>query len=46
MLGGYAGKILNVDLTEETTEIKDLDEKIVGKFIGGKGLGAKSLTTS
>ncbi|HWR24722.1 MAG TPA: aldehyde ferredoxin oxidoreductase family protein, partial [Methanosarcina sp.] len=41
MLGGYAGKILDVDL--ENGELKDipLDEEILKMYIGGKGLGLK-----
>ncbi len=41
MLGGYAGKILDVDL--ETGELKDKmpDEEILRRYIGGKGLGLK-----
>jgi len=41
MLGGYVGKFLDVNL--ETKELKDipLDEEILKKYIGGKGLGLK-----
>lgn len=41
MLGGYAGKILDVNL--ETGELKDktLDEEVLRKYLGGKGLGLK-----
>lgn len=41
MLGGYTGKFLDVNL--ETKELKDipLDEEILKKYIGGKGLGLK-----
>ena len=41
MLGGYAGKILDVNL--ESGELKDipLDEDILRMYIGGKGLGLK-----
>jgi len=41
MLGGYAGKILDVDL--ESGELKDipLDEEILRMYLGGKGLGLK-----
>ncbi|MBA7673839.1 putative oxidoreductase YdhV [subsurface metagenome] len=40
MLSGYTGKIGWIDLNQETTEIKDLDEGIARKYLGGKGLGA------
>jgi aldehyde:ferredoxin oxidoreductase len=41
MLGGYAGKILDVNL--ETGELKDkpLDEEVLRMYLGGKGLGLK-----
>lgn len=41
MLGGYAGKILDVNL--ETRELKDkpLDEETLRMYLGGKGLGLK-----
>jgi aldehyde:ferredoxin oxidoreductase len=41
MLGGYAGKILDVNL--ESGELKDipLDEEILRMYLGGKGLGLK-----
>jgi aldehyde:ferredoxin oxidoreductase len=41
MLGGYAGKILDVNL--ETGELKDipLDEEVLKMYIGGKGFGLK-----
>src|SRR5512138_1605891 len=41
MLGGYAGKILYVNL--ESGELKDrpLDEEVLKMYLGGKGLGLK-----
>ncbi len=41
MLGGYAGKILDVNL--ESREYKDipLDEDVLRMYLGGKGLGLK-----
>ena len=41
MLGGYAGKILDVNL--ESGELKDipLDEEVLKMYLGGKGLGLK-----
>ena len=40
---GYAGKILFVDLTTKTTEVRDLPPDIARDFIGGPSLGAKIL---
>ena len=42
-IGGYAGKILRVDLTEEHVWSEDLDEATARKWLGGVGLGAKIL---
>ena len=39
-LYGYAGNIGWIDLDNGTVKIQDLDEHIVRKFLGGKGLGA------
>ncbi|OYD16832.1 hypothetical protein CH333_02510 [candidate division WOR-3 bacterium JGI_Cruoil_03_44_89] len=43
MLGGYMGKILEVDLTSGKTEATPIDPKLARKFIGAKGYGAKIL---
>jgi len=40
---GYMGKILRVDLSEKTTSIESLDEKMARMYIGGRGFGAKVL---
>jgi len=40
---GYAGKLLFVDLTAKTTEIRDLPPDLARDFIGGPSLGAKIL---
>jgi aldehyde:ferredoxin oxidoreductase len=40
---GYAGKILEIDLSSEATVRSDLDEKMVAHYMGGKGFGAKIL---
>jgi len=40
---GYAGKILEVDLTSGLTETIELDRKIAEKYIGGKGFGIHTL---
>ena len=42
-LGGYAGKILRVDLTNRTTAAECTEEDILRKYIGGTGLGASIL---
>jgi aldehyde:ferredoxin oxidoreductase len=38
---GWAGKILEVDLSNEKITETKLDEKLVRNFIGGRGLGVK-----
>ncbi len=43
MYGGYTNKILRVNLNNFTTEIQQLDENIIRKYIGGSGIGAKFL---
>ncbi|MEM3694979.1 MAG: aldehyde ferredoxin oxidoreductase family protein [Candidatus Bathyarchaeia archaeon] len=43
MLGGYVGKGLRVNLTEEKIRVEKLEGENARKFIGGKGLGAKIL---
>jgi aldehyde:ferredoxin oxidoreductase len=40
-LYGYNGKILFVDLSRESYEIKDLEAEIAQKYLGGTGLSAK-----
>ncbi len=40
---GYGGKYLRVNLTRKTIEKKDLDEKFVSEWIGGRGFVAKVL---
>ena len=40
---GYAGKILEIDLSSETTARSDLDASLPGQYVGGKGFGAKIL---
>lgn len=41
---GMYNKILHVDLSNEKTGRKDIDEKIIEKYIGGRGLGVKLFT--
>ena len=43
MVGGYTGKILNIDLKSKDIKISKLDFNDTKKFIGAKGLGAKLL---
>lgn len=43
MLYGYMGKLLFVDLSTGTYEIRELTEELAKNFIGGHGLGAKIL---
>ena len=38
--GGYKGKILRIDLSNETVATESLDEAIAEKYIGGRGIGA------
>ncbi len=40
MPGGFAGKILRVDLTDKTTRVEPLDEAILRRYLGGGLLGA------
>jgi aldehyde:ferredoxin oxidoreductase len=42
-LGGYAGKLLFVDLTNGAIDEKPLSEEIAAKFVGGYGIGARIL---
>jgi aldehyde:ferredoxin oxidoreductase len=37
---GYQGKILHVDLTTETLEVEQPDEKFYRKYLGGSAMGA------
>lgn len=43
MLGGYAGKILRVNLSSGSIKKEALNEKIVFNFLGGRGYVAKIL---
>ncbi len=43
MKGGYAGKLLFVDLTKGTYEERALSEELAKDFIGGYGFGARIL---
>lgn len=41
MLGGYLGKILRIELSEEEAVVQELEEADLRRFLGGRGLGAK-----
>jgi len=43
MPGGYAGKFLDVDLTNRQIRDKILEDETLGMFFGGRGLAAKIL---
>ncbi len=43
MKGGYAGKMLFVDLSRGTTETRELTEEVARRFIGTYGIGARVL---
>ncbi len=43
MIGGYAGKVLFVDLSKGEIRAEKLEEKVCRDFIGGYGLGARIL---
>lgn len=40
---GWMGKILRIDLTDQTFEIEDLDEDLAKEYMGGRGLATKIL---
>jgi aldehyde:ferredoxin oxidoreductase len=42
-VGGYAGKILHVDLSKRNQRVEDLSEGEARAYIGGSGLAAKRL---
>jgi len=43
MKGGYAGKLLLVNLTNKTLEEQALSEELARNFVGGYGIGARLL---
>jgi len=43
MYGGYTGKILRIDLSNQRIEIQQLDESLIKEYIGGSGIGTKFL---
>ena len=42
-LGGYAGKILRIDLTERDVKISRVERSLVEGFLGGRGFNSKGL---
>ncbi|MCK9230403.1 MAG: hypothetical protein M0Q23_07905 [Syntrophales bacterium] len=38
--GGYFGKVLEIDLTKQTSKVRPLSDETARKFMGGCGLGA------
>lgn len=38
-MNGWVGNILRVDLTRQKTSVEPLDESVVRRYIGGRGLG-------
>lgn len=42
-MDGFIGKLLFVDLTDCSSEIRDLDDKMARDFLGGPSLGARIL---
>ncbi|MDR0905707.1 MAG: hypothetical protein LBN00_05995 [Oscillospiraceae bacterium] len=42
-MNGYAGKMLFVNLTDKTCEVRELTEDLAKNFVGGPSLGAKIL---
>ncbi|MDH5676259.1 MAG: hypothetical protein OEZ06_29330 [Myxococcales bacterium] len=43
MIKGYAGRILEVNLSRRSFEYKPLDEETARLYIGGKGYGTRLL---
>jgi len=41
--GGYTGKVLRVNLTEQSSKVEELPEETAKDFIGGAGFGIKYL---
>ncbi|MGD2144232.1 MAG: aldehyde ferredoxin oxidoreductase family protein [Anaerolineae bacterium] len=43
MLGGYANRIAQIDLTNGSIRYEQIDEEIARKYVGGRGMGVKFL---
>ena len=39
--GGYLGGILQVDMTDGTSSVRELDEEFISEYIGGRGFAVK-----
>jgi aldehyde:ferredoxin oxidoreductase len=42
-LGGYAGKVLRIDLSRRDARVRGLDEETAVRFLGGRGFNSKRL---
>jgi len=42
-LGGYAGRVLRIDLTREESKVSELDLGDAAQYLGGRGLNSKRL---
>ncbi len=43
--GGYFGKVLEIDLSKQTTNVRELNDEVARKYLGGSGLGAYYLAS-
>ncbi len=43
MVGGYAGKFLDLDLSKNRIAATSLNEAVLRQYLGGRGLGARIL---
>jgi len=41
MIPGFKGKLLHIDLSDQTSKVVELPEEILKKYVGGRALGAK-----
>jgi aldehyde:ferredoxin oxidoreductase len=41
MLGGYANRIAQIDLTNGEVKYEEIDEEIAREYVGGRGMGVK-----
>ena len=42
-LGGYAGRIVRVDLTDRTIDVQSVSRELASQWLGGNGIGVKVL---
>mgnify|MGYP000595175434 CR=1 FL=1 len=45
-MNGWAGQVLDIDLTSGAIKTYPLDEKMAHLFLGGRGLGARMLVVA